>query len=90
MTTAQPTITYNAWHETKLVPSKVLTGSMAQNYEESLIATHAVEVVDGVPAAETVCRKSVRGELSGSFDRTMIVTRCAACAEPIGEAHLGR
>jgi hypothetical protein len=72
------------------VPSKTLTGSAVVNYEERLIAIHAVALEDGVPATRTVCGTRRGGEVERAFDQTLIVTRCSVCAEAIGESHLGR
>lgn len=81
---------YQAWDQTRLVKSKVLTGSMAVNYQEELIRTHAVPVEDGIAADTTVCGVPVRGNPYGAFDMTPLVNRCATCAEPIGVGHIGR
>jgi hypothetical protein len=82
--------TYAAWDQTRLVRDNTLTGSMAVRYRDELIKTHAVPVEDGVPSDMTMCGVSVRGNLRGSFEDTLLVIRCGQCAGAIGIAHVGR
>ncbi len=82
--------TFEAWHQTRLVKDKTLNGSAAVTYREDLIKTHAVPAEDGVPSDMTMCGVSVRGDLSGPFDATLVKIRCAQCAQTLGVAHVGR
>ncbi len=79
-------ISHAGWAETRLVPSKTLTGSMAVNYEDSLVAIHAVPIVDEIPGDVTVCGKRVSKpeNRTGDFDRHPPTAQCGRCTDRLG------
>ena len=75
--------------EYTLLPSNVLTGSMAASYQQRTDRVHAVRMVDGKPDGEAACGYAYRRtDLSSDRDwkTVMQVIRCRACAEKLGVA----
>lgn len=70
--------------ENRLVPSRVITGSMSTQYQPELQRVHAVKLEAGKPDKASVCGYKYRtADLDPDRDwlTVMIVARCADCAE---------
>ena len=80
------TTKYLASPQKRLVPGKDAQGSAVVRYEERLVRVHAVESIDGVSAALTVCTR-FRANLEDpwrSFDSVRSDVWCGLCAEALG------
>jgi len=76
--------THLKWAQTRLVRSRMLTGSAAANYEPQLVAIHAVKEGTG-PPCKTVCGRSAKeDELFGQFGPDLVLNGCAKCGEILG------
>jgi len=79
---------YRSWHQTRLVPSRTSRGSLAVNYDEELVQTHAVAEEDGVLSDHAVCGLRVSGEVEGAFGPGLVLNGCGRCADRLGIGHV--
>ncbi len=77
---------YLASPQKRLVPRQEARASSVVHYEERLVQVHAVESIDGVSTALTVCTR-FRANVEDpwcSFDSVRPDVWCDLCAEALG------
>jgi hypothetical protein len=73
------TCSFGAWPQTKLDRSHGTRSECQGSSPQMLVKTHAVAVVDGLPAGMALCGARVVGELVGTFTED-VERRCRPCA----------
>jgi hypothetical protein len=80
---------YGAAAQIQRRPSRMMTGSMAQAYDEVPVRVHAIDATAGDVPGEAVCGwpvATIHADLGKDWFTVAIQARCSQCAQVLGVA----